>query len=311
MALLAYALPDLEAAFAGWCDWLAHERRAAARTQAGYRRDLAAFVAFLATHQGGPVDLATMAGLTPQGFRGWLAWRLGEGYAKSSTQRAVAAVRGFLDFLDTRHGIHNPALRAMRAPRARRPLPRPLAVAEIEELTDAAARADQAPWLLARDAALLLLLYGAGLRIGEALALRVDALPTEGPGTLRVTGKGRKVRLVPLLPVITEALAHYRRACPHPLPPNGPLFLGARGGALQPAVVQRRVRDLRRMLGLPETATPHSLRHSFATHLLGGGADLRSIQELLGHASLSTTQLYTKVDAEGLARLYAAAHPRA
>lgn len=310
-ALLAFALPDLETAFAGWCGWLAHERRAAARTQLGYRRDLAAFVAFLAEHQGGPVGLAAIADLAPQGFRGWLAWRLGQGYAKSSTQRAVAAVRGFLDFLDTRHGIHNPALRAMRAPRARRPLPRPLAVAEVEELTDAAASADQPAWVLARDTALLLLLYGAGLRIGEALALRAGGLPAAGESTLRVTGKGSKVRLVPLLPVVGEALAAYRTACPHPLSLDGPLFRGVRGGPLQPAVVQRRVRELRRALGLPESATPHSLRHSFATHLLGGGADLRSIQELLGHASLSTTQLYTAVDAEGLARLYAAAHPRA
>ncbi|HRY27125.1 MAG: tyrosine recombinase XerC [Geminicoccaceae bacterium] len=309
--LLAFALPDLEEAFAAWCDWLAHERRAAARTQAGYRRDLAAFVAFLAGHQGGPVGLPAIAALTPQGFRGWLAWRLGEGYAKSSTQRAVAAVRGFLDFLDARHGIHNPALRAMRAPKTRRPLPRPLAVAEVTELTDAAANADQPPWVLARDTALLLLLYGAGLRIGEALELAAGGLPAAGESTLRVTGKGRKVRLVPLLPVVAEALAAYRDACPHPLPADGPLFRGVRGGPLQPAVVQRRVRELRRALGLPETATPHSLRHSFATHLLGGGADLRSIQELLGHASLSTTQLYTAVDAEGLARLYTAAHPRA
>lgn len=316
--MLAFAEPDLEAAYLAWCDWLAHEKRAAARTQAGYRRDLQAFVQFLAGHQGGPVGLASLRELAPMGFRGWLAWRLKEGYAKSSTQRAVAAVRGFLDFLDARHDVHNPALRALRAPRASRRLPRPLAAGEVAELTDAVAvDGDGAPWIVARDTAILLLLYGAGLRIGEALGLDRGDLPAHsdllngGETVLRVVGKGQKERLVPLLPVIGLALGAYVRACPYALPADGPLFLGLRGGRLQQAVVQKRVRALRRLLGLPETATPHSLRHSFATHLLAGGADLRSIQELLGHSSLSTTQRYTGVDALGMTRLYAKAHPRA
>lgn len=310
--MLAYAEPDLEAAYAAWCAWLAHEKRAAARTQGGYRRDLQAFVAFLAEHQGGPVGLASLRELAPAGFRGWLARRLEAGYAKSSTQRAVAAVRGFLDFLDARYAVHNPALRAMRAPRASRRLPRPLAIAEVDELTEAVtADGDAAPWIIVRDTAILLLLYGAGLRIGEALGLDRGDLPGPGETALRVLGKGRKERLVPLLPVVGEALAAHVAACPFPLPADGPLFLGLRGKRLQQAVVQKRVRALRRLLGLPETATPHALRHSFATHLLAGGADLRSIQELLGHSSLSTTQRYTGVDAERLARLYAAAHPRA
>lgn len=310
--MLAFAEPDLEVAYLAWCAWLAHEKRAAARTQAGYRHDLQAFVQFLAGHQGGPVGLDSLRELAPMGFRGWLAWRLEEGYAKSSTQRAVAAVRGFLDFLDARHDVHNPALRAMRAPRASRRLPRPLAVAEVAELTDAVAvDGDQAPWILARDAAILLLLYGAGLRIGEALGLDRGDLPGPGETVLRVMGKGQKERLVPVLPVIGEALGTYVAACPYALPADGPLFLGARGARLQQAVVQKRVRELRRLLDLPETATPHSLRHSFATHLLSSGADLRSIQELLGHSSLSTTQRYTGVDAESLTRLYAKAHPRA
>jgi integrase/recombinase XerC len=321
-SMLAFAEPDLDAAYAAWCAWLAHEKRAAARTQAGYRRDLQAFVTFMAEHQGGPVGLTSLAALTPAGFRGWLAWRLQQGYAKSSTQRAVAAVRGFLDFLDARHAVHNPALRAMRAPRASRRLPRPLAVTEVGALNEAvAADGDGAPWIVARDSAVLLLLYGAGLRIGEALGLDRRDLPglvepspsasATGERALRVRGKGQKERLVPLLPVIDAALRAYIVACPHPLPADGPLFLGLRGKRLQQAVVQKRVRELRRLLGLPETATPHALRHSFATHLLAGGADLRSIQELLGHSSLSTTQRYTGVDAERLARLYAAAHPRA
>jgi integrase/recombinase XerC len=310
--MLAFAEPDLADAYAAWRAWLAHEKRAAARTQAGYAQDLQAFVGFMAEHQGGPVGLATLRDLAPAGFRGWLAWRLKEGYAKTSTQRAVAAVRGFLDFLDARYGLHNPALRAMRAPRAGRRLPRPLAVAEVEELTAAVAEEPgRAPWLLARDTALLLLLYGAGLRIGEALALDRGDLPAGDESALRVMGKGRKERLVPLLPVIREALDAYLAACPYPLGPDRPLFVGERGKRLQQAVVQKRVRELRHALGLPETATPHSLRHSFATHLLSSGADLRSIQELLGHASLSTTQRYTGVDAEGLVRLYAKAHPRA
>lgn len=309
--MLAFAEPDLDEAHLAWCAWLAHEKRAALRTQAGYRRDLAAFVAFMAEHEGRPVGLATLAGLTSRSLRGWLAWRLKEGYAKSSTQRAMAAVRGFLDFLDARHGIHNPALKAMRAPKVPRHLPRPLAASEVASLTDAVAEPGRARWIAARDVAILLVLYGAGLRIGEALGLARGDLPKGDETVLRVLGKGQKIRLVPLLPIIRQALDAYVEACPYSLAADGPLFLGLRGGRLQPALVQKRLRELRRQLGLPETATPHSLRHSFATHLLGGGADLRSIQELLGHASLSTTQHYTGVDAEGLTRLYAKAHPRA
>jgi integrase/recombinase XerC len=310
--VLAFAAPDLAAAYAAWRAWLAHEKRAAARTQAGYAQDLQAFITFMAEHEGGPISLGAIAAMTPQAFRGWLAWRLEKGYARSSTQRAVAAVRGFLDFLDARYGMHNPALRAMRAPRAGRRLPRPLAIEEVASLTDAATEAPgRTPWLIARDAAILLLLYGAGLRIGEALALNRGDLPAGEEATLRVMGKGQKERLVPLLPVIREALTAYLDACPYVLDAAGPLFVGERGRRLQQAVVQKRVRELRHALGLPETATPHSLRHSFATHLLSSGADLRSIQELLGHASLSTTQRYTGVDADSLTRLYAKAHPRA
>ena len=310
--MLAFAEPDLAEAYAAWRAWLAHEKRAAARTQAGYAQDLQAFVSFMAEHQGGPLSLAILRDLAPSGFRGWLAWRLKEGYAKTSTQRAVAAVRGFLDFLDARFDVHNPALRAMRAPRAGRRLPRPLAIEEVTALNDAVADdRGRTPWLIARDTALLLLLYGAGLRIGEALAVNRGDLPAGDGSTLRVMGKGRKERLVPLLPVIRDALDAYLAACPYPPAADRPLFIGERGKRLQQAVVQKRVRELRHTLGLPESATPHSLRHSFATHLLGSGADLRSIQELLGHASLSTTQRYTGVDAEGLVRLYAKAHPRA
>ena len=225
----------------------------------------------------------------------------------------MAAVRGFYRYLDRHHGLHNPALAALRTPRLPRRLPRPLSAAQALDVVEAAddGRID---WTGRRDAALLTLLYGAGLRIGEALGLTRGALgaaPAE-LRELRVTGKGGRQRVVPVLPVVAAALADYLEACPYGGGrPDSPLFVGARGGPLQAGVVQRRVRGLRRLLGLPETATPHALRHSFATHLLAGGADLRAIQELLGHASLSTTQGYTAVDAARLMDLYRRAHPRA
>jgi integrase/recombinase XerC len=233
--------------------------------------------------------------------------------AKSSTARAMAAVRGFFRYLDRRHELHNPTLAAMRTPRFSRPLPRPLSPVQARDLTESAEEAREEPWVGKRDAALLLLLYGAGLRIGEALGLNRRDVGGDPAGLkgLRVLGKGSKERIVPILPLVGAALADYLAACPLSIPPDAPLFLGVRGGRLQASVVQRQVRALRATLGLPETATPHALRHSFATHLLGGGADLRAIQELLGHASLSTTQGYTAVDGVRLAQLYAKAHPRA
>jgi integrase/recombinase XerC len=222
-------------------------------------------------------------------------------------------LRGFYRFLDRQHAIRNPVLKAMRTPRFRRPLPRPLAADQAIEVTDAVGEQASQPWIGQRDVAVLTLLYGAGLRIGEALGLdRRDVGPD--PASLKglqVRGKGNKERVVPILPVVAQAIAAYVEACPWPSPPDSPLFVGARGGRLQQSVVQKQVRMLRGVLGLPETATPHALRHSFATHLLGAGADLRVIQELLGHASLSTTQNYTAVDSARLTQLYAKAHPRA
>ena len=225
----------------------------------------------------------------------------------------MAAVRGFFRYLDRRHGVHNPALQAMRTPRLPHRVPRPLAESDARELIVTAGADARQPWLGLRDTALLLLLYGAGLRIGEALSLdrRAIGVDPRALRSLRVRGKGDKERLVPVLPIVAEALAAYLAACPAPPLPDEPLFKGARGGRLQQGVVQKQVRQLRVGLGLPETATPHALRHSFATHLLGEGADLRAIQELLGHASLSTTQGYTEVDARRLISLYARAHPRA
>jgi integrase/recombinase XerC len=297
----------------GWRQWLASERRLAVLTRHGYADDLAGFLRFLAEHKGGLVQLADLAALGLPDLRAWLARRHTDGYARTSTARAMAAVRGFFRYADRRHGLHNPALQAIRTPRLPHRVPRPLAEVDARELIESARTEARDGWVGLRDTALLLLLYGAGLRIGEALALDREAAGTDprASRSLRVHGKGGKERLVPILPVLAEALAAYLDACPAPPLPHDPLFKGVRGGRLQQGVVQKLVRELRIGLGLPETATPHALRHSFATHLLGAGADLRAIQELLGHASLSTTQGYTEVDARRLLALYARAHPRA
>jgi integrase/recombinase XerC len=305
--------PDLAAMVAEWRDWLAHEKRKAPASVKAYQTDLAGFLAFLCVHRGEPPDLEGLVGLKANDFRAWLAVRHQRGLARTSTARALAAVRGFYRFLDRHHGRHNPALAALRTPRLQRRLPRPLSSDQAAELLESAPALAKSDWLARRDVALLLLLYGAGLRIGEALGLSRGALGDE-PAALRtlvVTGKGSKQRLVPVLSVIGEALSAYLACCPFALGARDPLFIGVRGKRLQDAVVRRQVRDLRRLLGLPESATPHALRHSFATHLLAGGADLRAIQELLGHASLSTTQGYTGVDSERLMRMYDRSHPRA
>ncbi len=291
-------------------DWLADERRAAPLTVAAYGRDTAAFLGFLTRHLGGEPDLAALAGLRLADFRGWLAQEAGEGAGAATRARHLSAVRSFFRFLARRHGVANPQLRLLDTPRARRPLPRALtplqarAVAEdIDEESDSAA-------IQARDVALFTLLYGCGLRIAEALSLDVRAAPLPG-GTdmLRVVGKGSKERMVPVLPVVRAAMGVWLRHHPAPAP-EAPLFTGARGARLNPGVAQRTLRAFRRHNGLPEHATPHALRHSFATHLLAGGADLRAIQELLGHASLSTTQRYTSVDEAGLLEVWRRTHPR-
>ncbi len=267
------------------------------------------FLAFIARHRAGPPSLADLSDLNLGDFRAYLAHRAADGLAAASRSRGLAAVRGFFRFLERRGLAANAAIRLVRTPKVARSLPRPLEVGDALAAVDAAGALVDEPWLAARDQALLLLLYGCGLRIGEALALdRRDA--PEGD-VLVVTGKGRKQRLVPVLPVVREAIAAYLAVCPYPLPAEAPLFLGARGARLDPAVAQRQVRRLRVALGLPETATPHALRHSFATHLLADGGDLRTIQELLGHASLSTTQRYTEVDASRIAAVHRRAHPRA
>lgn len=313
MSMLLGATDEVAEVVQGWSDWLRAERRLSPRSIAAYRHDLFSFIGFLSGHAGGPVQLADLGRLKPLDFRAWLASRHRQELAKSSTARAMAAVRGFFRYIDRRHQLHNPTLAAMRTPRFKRPLPRPLSPVQAQDLTGSAEEARDEAWVGKRDAALLLLLYGAGLRIGEALALDRGDVGADPAGLkgLRVLGKGSKERIVPILPAVAAALADYLAACPWPMPADSPLFRGVRGGRLQQSVVQLQVRTLRASLGLPETATPHALRHSFATHLLGSGADLRAIQELLGHASLSTTQGYTAVDGIRLAQLYAKAHPRA
>ena len=288
--------------------WLGTERRASPLTVEAYGRDLAGFLGFLAGHLGVEPDLAALSGLCQADLRAWLAASAAAGAGNATRARRLAAVRGLFRYLARRHGLDNPAPALLGRPRARPPLPRALTVeqagavvADIGAATDTAASQ-------ARDTALFTLLYGCGLRIAEALSLHVrDAAAT---GALRVRGKGDKERVVPVLPVVREALAAWLRLHPDRRP-DAPLFVGARGGRLNPGVAQRTLRDFRRAAGLPEHATPHALRHSFATHLLAGGADLRSIQELLGHASLTSTQRYTSVDPATLLDVWRRTHPRA
>lgn len=308
MMLPGVLSPDLAQAVAAWAQWLGDEKRAAPLTLENYHRDLRQFFGFTAQHLGQKLDLATMAALKPADFRAYLANRHRQGLKASSVARGLSVVRGFFRFLGRRDLAHNPALQSLRAPRRPEVLPKALTVAESRAALDYAGSQPTLPWVAARDVALLSLLYGAGLRLGEALGL--DHQDVSGVDQLVITGKGDKQRLLPLLPVVRAAIADYVQLCPYPLQAGGALFVGVRGKRLAAGVVQRTVRQLRAALGLPETATPHALRHSFASHLLAGGGDLRSIQELLGHASLMTTQRYTRLDSERLIDVHRATHPR-
>ncbi len=305
------AAPDLLAAIDDWTAWLADERRASPHTRAAYARDLAGFLRFLSGHLGDPPSLAALAALKPADFRAWLAERAGRGLQHSSNARALSVVRNLFTWLQRRGLAENPALAAVSSPKLPRSVPKALAPEEAAEAVATVGELARDDWCGKRDTAVLLLLYGCGLRIGEALALNRREAPAPGDQGLTVTGKGNKQRVVPLLPVVIEAVQDYLAACPYGLPDDGPLFVGQRGRRLGPRQMQQRMAELRLLLGLPDSATPHALRHSFATHLLAGGGDLRAIQELLGHASLSTTQRYTAVDITGLMRVYDRAHPRA
>ena len=313
MVLAAPAGADLAAQACAWLGSLRGERRLSEETVEAYGRDLRQFLVFMAHHAGEPLDLAGLAALAPADLRAFMARRRAAGVESRSLARNLAGLRSFARHVE-REGLGRAAVFAtVRSPKMARRLPKPIPAEAAIDMADPATRADEerAPWVLARDAAVLALLYGAGLRIGEALGLTRAEAPTGDQDSLTVTGKGRKTRMVPVIAPVRRAVENYLALCPHALPGDGPLFLGVRGGPLSPRIIQLAVERLRGALGLPASATPHALRHSFATHLLGRGGDLRSIQELLGHASLSTTQVYTAVDSARLVEAYRAAHPRA
>ena len=306
------AAPDVTAEIARWLGYLGAERRMSPKTLEAYARDVAQFLDFLTEHLGGVPSLKALAKLSPADVRAFMAARRSDGLSSRSLMRVLAGARSFARFLERNGKGKVGALSAVRAPKVGKTLPKPLTVAAAKRISDTDLRAgeEREPWIIARDAAVLGLLYGSGLRISEALTLKRKNFAA-APDAITVTGKGNKTRMVPVLPQVAKLIADYVALCPLDLPDDGALFVGARGGPLSPRVVQLAMARLRGALGLPDTATPHALRHSFATHLLARGGDLRAIQELLGHASLSTTQIYTAVDSERLLEVYASAHPRA
>jgi integrase/recombinase XerC len=301
--------PGLRDALARWLVHLRAIDGRAEKTVTAYGADLQACLSFMTGHLGAGLGTAALIALSPQDMRAWMAHERGRGLSARSLARALSALKGFLRWLSDHEGGDATVALSARGPKFRRPLPRPLSVdgaAAMIADVGAGARED---WVTLRDQAVVTLLYGCGLRISEALGLDGSAHPL--PETLRITGKGGKTRLVPVLPVARAAVAAYVGACPIPVEAGRPLFRGTRGGPLNPRLIALAMEEARNRLGLPATATPHAMRHSFATHLLAKGGDLRSIQELLGHSSLSTTQAYTTVDAARLMEVYDNAHPRA
>ncbi len=305
--------PYLREAVEDWLAYLSVERQLAANTAEAYERDISQFLAFFARRQNSLPDMKQLFALSARDVRAFLAARRSEGVGSRSLSRSLSALRMFYKFLERRGYGKNDAVRAVTLPKLPHSVPKPLTAVKATALVDGAdiASPDAPEWVLARDTAVLALLYGSGLRISEALSLKRKDAPIKGRDMLRVTGKGGKTRVVPVLPVVRHAVERYLDLCPLKLGSDDFLFLGVRGKQLSPRIIQLRIAGARAALGLPETATPHALRHSFATHLLGAGADLRAIQELLGHASLSTTQGYTEVDRAHLLKTYDRAHPRA
>ncbi|SCX09607.1 Tyrosine recombinase XerC [Agrobacterium sp. DSM 25558] len=308
--ILTFANPDLLSERQSWLGALEGERRLSDNTVEAYERDTRQFLMFMTGYLGHPTRINDVSNLRAVDLRAFLASRRKEGAGARSLGRHLAGLRSFLRYLEKKGLVNAAGATAMRSPKQPKSLPKPLTDRQALTITTTEAQLSEEPWIAARNAAVLALLYGCGLRISEALSLTPADL-TSGTRSLRVTGKGNKMRIVPLLPVVLEAVDAYRALCPYPLPTDEPLFVGARGAKLQPAIIQREMQKLRGAFGLPENATPHALRHSFATHLLAGGGDLRTIQELLGHASLSTTQIYTGVDTARLLDIYDNAHPRA
>ena len=310
---LISAAPDLCGHFRAWMQTLSGERQLSPHTLEAYARDVRQFVAFLDTRLGAPPTTSAFVGVKPGDLRAFLAHRRGGGVEGRSLLRAIASLRSLARFLERAGLGRASAFSAFRAPRLARGLPKPLPMREARQITSVELRDGEAreAWIIARDAAVLALLYGGGLRIAEALSIRREDAPIGGLESVTILGKGRKIREAPVIAPVRSAIAAYLKLCPHRLDPKGPLFVGARGAQLSPRIIQLAMERMRGALGLPASATPHALRHSFATHLLGRGGDLRTIQELLGHASLSTTQIYTAVDSVRLLTAYRDAHPRA
>ncbi|MEN9060514.1 MULTISPECIES: tyrosine recombinase XerC [Ponticoccus] len=301
--------PAARDALSGWLDAQKALRNASANTLEAYRADAVEFVAFLTAHHAEPQGLAPLARVTTPDMRAWMAHLRREGLAARSVARKLSAVKSFYRWLAQREGFEPTAVLSARAPKFQKKLPRPLTEDAARAMIDTVGMQSQTTWQSARDMAVVTLLYGCGLRISEALGLTGRDLPLGE--SLRILGKGRKERIVPVLPVARRAVESYLALCPYPMEPDAAVFRGARGGPLNPRLIAKATEQARMQLGLPATATPHAMRHSFATHLLGAGGDLRAIQELLGHASLSTTQAYTAVDEVHLMKVYEATHPKA
>ncbi len=310
-----YNLPgaeaDLRLVLGEWLGFLRGEKRVSARTLEAYTRDIEQFIEFLQDHLGGAVSLDHLAVLRTADFRSFLAFRKNSGISHRSLARALSSLRSLFRYCKKTGRIDNSAIAALRTPKISHSLPRPLSVMAADKLLQNTRQSNGESWVEARNLAVLMLLYGAGLRISEALGLdRHQAPIADNHDILRITGKGGKVRLVPILPAVRRAIRNYVDLYPGELPDKGALFVGVKGKRLGPRAIQSLMQQLRVGLGLPASATPHALRHSFATHLLANGGDLRAIQELLGHASLSSTQIYTEVDAQRLLDIHAKAHPR-
>jgi integrase/recombinase XerC len=301
---------DLREAVERWLAHLVNERGQSAATREAYARDLAQFLGFLKSYLGHPPCLGDLARLDAKIFRAFLAKRRKSDVVSRSLARSLSALRTFFRWLEREGMVRNRSVLQVALPKIPHSVPKPLTVDGAASVVGPESN-HTTEWIAARDTAVMLLLYGAGLRISEALSLTPNSAPLNGRDVMHIKGKGGKERLVPALAIVSETIAKYIALCPYRLAADGPLFLGARGGPLSPRIIQLAMERMRRELGLPETATPHALRHSFATHLLSAGADLRQIQELLGHASLSTTQVYTEVDRERLLAVYDQAHPRA
>ncbi len=310
-AILVTAAPSLRKAALDWAEYLSLERRLSPKTLEAYSRDLEQFLRFLTGHIGEPPSPASISELRPADIRAFMADRRGEGVGARTLGRQIAALRSFARFCERREIATTTAFSSVRPPKQPKSLPKALSIGDSAALIDTSETLSEEPWIAARDAAVLMLLYGCGLRISEALGLKRADAPVGATDVIRVTGKGGRERIVPVLPAVRRAIETYIDLMPFALEPDMAVFRGTRGGPLSPRIVQLTIARLRGALGFEASVTPHALRHSFATHLLGRGGDLRTIQELLGHASLSTTQIYTSIDTERLLEVYKKAHPRA